>query len=186
MVAPENPDPSNLCDDVPPVEGPPKDSQGLQPLGLNEFNGQPVSWGFLINRLVLLAGVMSLAGFVAWLWNGKHHGAAGAELAIFSMVSCTVSAATAVLVVGVTAGGKSAFSGLMSSILFRTLGPLAAGTFWQLSRPDWPTDNLIQIHVPMFLVSLTVETILVVDIVSSSSRSRFTQGKGRISRNMHG
>ena len=142
--------------------------------------------GFLLARLVLLAGVMGVAGLIAWAWNEKHHGAVGAELAIFSMVSCAVSAGTALLVVGVTVGGKHAFAGLMSSILFRTLGPLAAGAAWQLLHEEWPVGNLIQIHVPMFLVSLTVETILVVDIVSSSSRSRIAQGKGRAPRNMHG
>ena len=92
----------------------------------------------------------------------------------------------ALLVVGITAGGKHSFAGLMSSILFRTLGPLALGMIWHQTHLDWPMQNVIQIHVPLFLVSLTVETILVVDIVSSSSRLGSSLGKGRTSRNMHG
>ena len=180
MTAPETPDPKS--EDAPKIEAVPVSEQG----GVESTASQGLPRGFLLARLVLLTGVMGVAGLIAWVWNGKHHGAVGVELAVFSMVSCTVSAGTALMVVGVTTGGKNAFAGLMSSILFRTLGPLAAGAVWQLSHPDWPTSNLIQIHVPMFLVSLTVETILVVDIVSSSSRSRFAQGKGRAPRNMHG
>lgn len=182
MTGPENPDPISTTDPS-SQDGP----DGVAPSESREATlGRVLPRGFLFARLVLLTGVMGVAGLIAWTWNGKHHGAAGAELAIFSMVSCTISAGTALLVVGVTAGGNSAFVGLLSSILFRTLGPLAAGAAWQSSHPDWPTDNLIQIHVPMFFVSLTVETILVVDIVSSSSPSKFAPGKGRAPRNMHG
>lgn len=90
------------------------------------------------------------------------------------------------LLVGVTTGGQHAFAGLLVSILFRTLGPLGAGVVWRLSRPDWSVDNLIAVHVPLFLVALTVETILVVDIVSTSSRSGTMLGKGRATRKMHG
>ena len=185
MTAPENPDPKS--EDATKIEAVSAGEQGRVQLTA----GQGLPRGFLLARLVLLAGVMGVAGLVAWVWNGKHHGAAGAELAVFSMVACTVSAGTALMVVGVTTGGKNSFAGLMCSILFRTLGPLAAGAVWQLSHPDWPAGNLIQIHVPMFFVSLTVETILVVDIVSSSGRCKTTliestPGKGRAPRNMHG
>ena len=150
--------------------------------------GHPVSWGFLWARLALLAGVVGLAGLYAWDWNGKKHGAAGAEFAIFSMLGCGCSAGTALLVVGLTAGKPHAFSGIMASMLFRTLGPLGLGGLWQMTHPDWPVQNLIEIHVPLFLVSLTVETILVVDIVSnsSSSSSAHLSGKDRITRKPHG
>ncbi len=162
-AAPSNPD------DVPPVV-------------------QRVSWRFLLARLVLLAGVVGLAGLVAWNWNGKRHGAVGAELAIFSMVGCGSSAGLALLVVGMTTGGPHAFSGIMCSILFRTLGPMGLGLVWQAIHPEWPVQNLIEIHVPLFLVSLTVETILVVDIVSDSSRSSSAHfsGKDRTTRKPHG
>ena len=138
-----------------------------------------VSWRFLLARLVLLAGVVGLAGLIAWDWNGKKHGTAGAEFAIFSMVGCGCSAGMALLVVGVTTGGPHAYSGIMCSILFRTLGPLGLGAIWQVTHPEWPVQNLIEIHVPLFLVSLTVETILVVDIVSNSSSSSSAHFSGK-------
>jgi hypothetical protein len=173
--APNKPDPSGPNSELP--------GKSLQaPLS----GGRPVPIGILFSRLVLLAGVVGLAGLVAWVWNGKRHGPAGADLAIFSMLACGGSAGMALFVVGVTAGGKSAFAGLMSSILFRTLGPLALGLIWHETHRDWPIENLIEIHVPLFLVSLTVETILVIDIVSNSSRPGSVLGKGRSSRNMHG
>ena len=143
-------------------------------------------WSAILARVLLLLGVVGLAGLVAWNWNQTQYGAAGATLALLSMSSCGLCAASALILVGVTAGTPHAFNGVMGSILLRTLGPLGAGAAWQLARPDWPVDNLIAVHVSLFLVSLTVETILVVDIVSSSSRSRFAQGKGRAPRNMHG
>ncbi len=175
--------PDNL-DPIPPSsESQPNLPKASSPEG--QSTGQRVSVGFLFSRLVLLAGVMGLAGLVAWVWNGKRHGPAGADLAIFSMLACGCSAGMALLVVGVTAGGQHAFAGLMSSILFRTLGPLALGLLWHQTHLDWPIDNLIEIHVPLFLVSLTVETILVVDIVSNSSPGSFL-GKGRSSRKLHG
>ena len=83
------------------------------------------------------------------------------------------------LVVGVTTGGPHAFTGVMCSILFRTLGPLGLGAIWQVTHPEWPVQNLIEIHVPLFLVSLTVETILVVDIVSNSSSSSSAHFSGK-------
>ena len=142
---------------------------------------------FLLARLVLLAGIVGLAGLIAWNWNGKKHGAVGAELAIFSMVGCGCSAALALLTVGLTAGGKRAFAGLLVSILFRTLGPLALGVVWRLLHPEWSIRNLTEVHVSLFLVSLTVETILVVDIVSNfSSSSANSSGKDRTSRKPHG
>lgn len=143
-------------------------------------------WLALVARLALLAGIVGVAGLVAWVLNEKSRGPAGAELAVFSAVTCGISAGAALLVVGMTAGGQQAFAGLLVSILFRTLGPLGAGVIWRLSRPDWPVENLIAVHVPLFLVALTVETILVVDIVSNSSRSGTTLGKGRATRKMHG
>ena len=141
--------------------------------------GTRVSWRFLLARLVLLAGVVGLAGLIAWSWNEKRHGAVGAELAIFSMVGCGCSAGLALLLVGVTTGGPHAFSGILCSILFRTLGPLGWGLVWQVIHPEWPVQNLIEIHVPLFLVSLTVETILVVDIVSNSSSSSSAHSSGK-------
>lgn len=185
MTAPEIPDPKSEC-----ISHAAAGAASVPEVPLPS-GGRGLPRGFLIARLMLLTGVVGVAGLIAWLWNGRHHGPEGAELAVFSMVSCAVSAGTALWVVGVTTGGQNAFAGLMCSILFRTLGPLAAGAVWRLSHPDWPTSNLIQIHVPMFLVSLTVETILVVDIVSSSGRCKTTliestPGKGRAPRNMHG
>ncbi len=142
---------------------------------------------FLLARLLLLAGIVGLAGLVAWNWNGKKYGAVGAELAIFSMVGCGCSAALALLTVGLTAGGKRAFAGLLVSILFRTLGPLALGVVWRLMHPEWSIRNLTEVHVSLFLVSLTVETILVVDIVSNfSTSSAISSGKDRITRKPHG
>jgi hypothetical protein len=142
---------------------------------------------FLLARLVLLAGIVGLAGLVAWDWNGKKHGAVGAELAIFSMVGCGCSAGLALLIVGLTAGGKRAYAGLLVSILFRTLGPMALGVVWRLMHPEWSIRNLTEVHVSLFLVSLTVETILVVDIVSNfSSSSANSSGKDRITRKPHG
>lgn len=151
-----------------------------------EIPAKSLGWFTLTARLALLAGIVGAAGLVAWVQNEKAHGPAGAELAIFSTVTCGVSAGAALVVVGVTTGGQHAFAGLLVSILFRTLGPLGAGVVWRLSRPDWPVDNLIAVHVPLFLVALTVETILVVDIVSTSSRSGTMLGKGRATRKMHG
>ena len=148
-------------------------------------SGQPVSWRFLLARLVLLAGVIGLAGLVARVWNERQHGPAGADLAMFSMLACGGSAGAALLVVGCTVGGRYAFAGLMSSILIRTLMPMGLGVVWHEGHPDWPVMNLVEIHVPLFLVSLTVETILVVDIVSNSSPGSFL-GKGRTSRKLHG
>ncbi len=177
---PERPDPKS--EDARPID----EVSASEQAGVESAAIRALPRGFLLARLVLLAGVMGLAGLIAWWWNGKHHGSAGAEFAIFSMVSCTVSAGTALWVVGMTTGGPQAFTGVMSSILFRTLGPLIAAAAWQLSHPGWPIDNLIQIHVPLFLVSLTVETILVVDIVSSSSTFVAPLGKGRAPRNTHG
>ncbi len=166
---PENPDPTSR-EATPPQERRP---------------GQPVSWKFLLARLVLLAGAVGLAGLVAWVWNVRQYGPAGAELAIFSMLACGGSAGVALLQVGCTVGGRYAFAGLMSSILFRTLMPMGLGVVWHETHLDWPVMNLVEIHVPLFLVSLTVETILVVDIVSNSSPGSFL-GKGRTSRNTHG
>ena len=146
-----------------------------------------LKWRILWPRLVLLAGVVGLAGLVAWEWNGKKHGAVGAEFAIFSMVGCGCSAGLALIVVGVTIGGPYAFSGILCSILFRTLGPLSLAVIWQATHPGWPMQNMIEIHVPLFLVSLTVETILVVDIVSNfSTSSENSSGKDRITRKPHG
>lgn len=146
----------------------------------------PMSWLAIAARLALLLGVVGVAGLVAWVLNEKAYGPAGVDLAIFSTVACGSSAGVALLVVSLTAGGRNSFAGLLVSILFRTLGPLGAGVVWRLLRPDWPVGNLIAVHVPLFLVALTVETILVVDIVSNSSRSGTTLGKGRATRKMHG
>ena len=178
---PENPDPTSLNSEASPLG----EAQGLQPLGLKSLSGRPISWRFLLARLVLLAGVVGLAGLVAWVWNQKQHGLAGAELAIFSMLVCGGSAGAALLLVGCTVGGPHAFAGLMGSILFRTLVPMGLGVVWHETHPNWPVMNVVEIHVPLFLVSLTVETILVVDIVSNSSPGSFL-GKGRASRKLHG
>ena len=175
---PENLDPSSLD----PTNRDPA-SEATPPQ--ERRTGQPVSWRFLLARLVLLAGVMGLAGLVARVWNERQHGAAGAELAIFSMWACGVSAGAALLAVGCTVGGSHAYAGLMSSILLRTLVPMGLGVIWHETHPDWPVMNIVEIHVPLFLVSLTVETILVVDIVSNSSPGSFL-GKGRTSRKLHG
>ncbi len=148
---------------------------------------QIARWPFLLARLVLLAGIVGVAGLIAWHWNGKKHGAVGAELAIFSMLGCGCSAGLALLTVGLTTGGQRAFAGLMISILFRTLGPLALGVVWRLMHPEWSIKNLTEVHVSLFLVSLTVETILVVDIVSNFSKtSANSSGKDRITRKPHG
>lgn len=146
-----------------------------------------LKWTQVASRLLLLTGVVGLAGLVAWIRNGRIHGHAGAELALSSMLVCGGSAAGALTVVGMTAGGPRAFAGLLCSILIRTLVPLAFGVVWQVQHRDWPVRNLIEVHVSLFFVSLTVETILVVDIVCSSVRSAsslnvFTPGKGRDSR----
>ncbi len=164
-------------------ENPDFSNQAIPPQG--RLTGRPVSWKFLIARLVLLAGVVGLAGLVARVWNERQHGPAGAELAMFSMLACGGSAGAALLVVGCTVGGQHAFAGLMSSILIRTLVPMGLGVIWHETHPDWPVMNVVEIHVPLFLVSLTVETILVVDIVSKSSPGSFL-GKGRTSRKLHG
>ena len=157
------------------------DANNLDKVLVSSPTVRRVTGRLLLSRLVLLAGVVGVAGLVAWVWNGKRHGAVGAELAIFSMVGCGCSAGMALLVVGWTAGGPHAISGILTSILFRTLGPLGLGGLWQVTHPDWPVQNLIEIHVPLFLVSLTVETILVIDIVSNftSSSSAHTSGKDR-------
>ena len=177
MAAPNNPD----------NEGPADADQGRISPRASSVSHQ-AKWRFLLARLILLAGVVGLAGSVAWNWNEKTHGAVGAELAVFSTLGCGFSAGMALLVVGVTTGGPHAFSGILCSILFRTLGPLGLGVIWQVTHPDWPLQNFIEIHVPLFLVSLTVETILVVDIVSnfSSLSSAHPSGKDRITRKPHG
>ena len=145
-----------------------------------------VPWSVILARVSLLLGVVGLAGLIAWNWNEKQYGAAGATLALLSMSSCGLCSASALVLVGVTAGTPQAFNGVMGSILLRTLGPLGVGAAWQLTHPNWPVDNLIAVHVSLFLVSLTVETILVVDIVSNSSGSETTLGKGRATRKEHG
>ncbi len=178
-AAPSDPEPVKISSEAESVV------KELSPCGAS-LTARPVSWRFLLARMAVLAGAMSLAGLVAGMWNERRHGAVGAELAIFSTLGCGCSAGLALLVVGITAGGKHSYAGLMSSILFRTLGPLALGTIWHQMHLDWPMENVIQIHVPLFLVSLTVETILVVDIVSSSTRLGSSLGKGRTSRNTHG
>lgn len=151
-----------------------------------DSHGTRTSWKALAARLALLAGFVGVAGLVAWVLNEKQIGKAGSELAIFSAITCGFSAGAALFLVGLTTGTQRAFAGLLISILFRTLGPLAAGLYWRLTRPDWPIDNLIAVHVPLFLVALTVETILVVDIVSTSSQTGLLLGKGRATRKMHG
>ncbi len=143
-------------------------------------------WSAILGRVSLLLGVVGLAGLVAWNWNEKQYGEAGAALALLSMSSCGLCAASALILVGVTAGTPQAFNGVMGSILLRTLGPLGVGAAWQLTHPDWPVSNLIAVHVSLFLVSLTVETILVVDIVSNSPGSDTSLGKGRAARKKHG
>jgi hypothetical protein len=143
-------------------------------------------WRVFLPRLFILLGVMGVAGGVAWRHNEKRYGSAGAEPVIFSVVVCGVSAGSALAVVAFTANSAQAFNGILGSILLRTLGPLFGGLIWKVARPDWSPDNFFRIHVPMFLVSLTVETILVVDIVSNSSRFITPMGKGRAERKMHG
>jgi len=145
-----------------------------------------LGWRALVARLALLIGVIGAAGIVAWVFNERAMGPAGSQLVFFSMATCAVSAGAALFLVGVTTGTQRSFAGLLVSILFRTLGPLLAGLIWRLWKPDWPVSNLIAVHVPLFLVALTVETILVVDIVSTCSRSGTMLGKGRATRKMHG
>lgn len=176
MAAPNTPDAEGHDGTDPSVSSTTTTSQ-------NEIARLP----FLLARLVLLAGIVGLAGLVAWNWNGKNHGAVGAELAIFSTVGCGCCAGLALLIVGLTAGGRRAFAGLLVSILFRTLGPLALGVVWRLIHPEWSIRNLTEVHVSLFLVSLSVETILVVDIVSNFTKSSAnSSGKDRITRKPHG
>ena len=143
-------------------------------------------WRVLLPRLIILFGVIGVAGAVAWRHNEKLYGSAGADPVIFSIVVCGVSAGSALAVVAFTANSAQAFNGILGSILLRTLGPLFGGLIWKVARPDWSPDNFFGVHVPMFLVSLTVETILVVDIVSNSCQFITPLGKGRAERKMHG
>lgn len=176
MAAPDNQNTEGSCGDNPHAS--PTAGSSRIP---------PARFPFLLVRLVLLAGIVGLAGLVAWNWNGKTHGPVGAELAIFSMLGCGCSAGLALLTVGLTAGGKRAFAGLLVSILFRTLGPLALGVVWRLIHPEWSIRNLTEVHVSLFLVSLTVETVLVIDIVSNfSSSTANSSGKDRVTRKPHG
>ena len=147
---------------------------------------ETIGWLGILSRVSLLWGVVGAAGLVACVWNRRLFGEAGVELAVYAMVACGLFAGAALAVVGWTSGSSNAFGGILLSILIRSFGPISASFYWQASHRDWPVNNLIAVFVPIFLVALTVETILVVDIVSTSSRSGTTLGKGRATRKMHG
>ncbi|RLS52096.1 MAG: hypothetical protein DWH91_17490 [Planctomycetota bacterium] len=152
-----------------------------EPLAQGE---RPSIWA-VVKRLLLLAGVMALAGVVVGYWN-QELGATGPHLVWMSATCCGLSASAALILVAVTVSTSWAFQGILGSILLRTFIPLAMGIIWVVIHAEWSTKKLIAVHVPLFLVSLTVETILVVDIVSTSSRFGTMLGKGRVSRKMHG
>ncbi len=78
-------------------------------------------------RLALLAGIVGAAGLVAWVLNEKSRGPAGAELAVFSAVTCGISAGVALLVVGMTTGGQQASLGCWSQFCFELSGHWAPG-----------------------------------------------------------
>jgi len=135
----------------------------------------------VISRVVVLGVVMAVAGGIACIWAPHAR-----DLILYSSLACGGFAAVALMIVGLTAGQSASFSGVMVSIAVRTLGPLGALGVLKVQHPTTGFSDLATVFVPMFLVSLTVETILVVDIVSNSSDPATSTGKGRAERKMHG
>lgn len=111
----------------------------------------------------LLLGTTAVLAGVAAGWVGFHrHGLAGLAAVVAADVTCTLAAAAALVLAGSLRNTPHAVSGILGGTLVRMLAPLAVALGCRLTAPELVRAGLFGWLLLFFLLTLTVETLLLV------------------------
>jgi hypothetical protein len=114
------------------------------------------AWAWLSAAVVLgIFAALAISSEGAWL-----------AIAVAAGV-CWLAASAALWVSGLAAGSKQVVSGVLGGTLLRTGLPLAAGMWLQTNRPALVTAGVMQYLLGFFLLTLCVETYLVVRLTGA-------------------
>ena len=113
----------------------------------------------------LLALVMLLAFAGIGAWNYSRHGLPGVWTALLSVVTCWLSATSALILTGLFTNTANALQAQLGSIALRTMVPLMFAIVLEQSVPWLANTGLFATMVPAYLVALATETLLSVWLI---------------------
>jgi hypothetical protein len=118
---------------------------------------------------LVLTLLMAIAGGLAVVVGHNKFGQAGIVTASIAGTVCWLSALAALLVVAMTTATPSALAGVFGAMALRSGIPFVSAAVLATLVPSLKSSGLIGMFLVFFLVSLTVETVLSVVIVSGPS-----------------
>ena len=122
----------------------------------------------LMLACLLLAIAALVAGLAAGWFACIRQGAAGVAAVAVADACCSLSATAALLLAGSLRNTPHAISGILGGTLVRMTAPLAAAAGCKLVAPELFQAGLLGWMVVFFLLTLAIETLLLVGVVSSS------------------
>jgi hypothetical protein len=126
---------------------------------------------------MLIAAVV-LGSVVLGAYQYVEHGIAGIEAAAIAALTCGLSSLGALIVAGRLRGTPYAVAGQLGGSLFRILPPLVVVLLLQPRLPLVTAAGLFGCTVACFLLTLLVETVLLVRLVRSPSGASGRLGPG--------
>ncbi len=123
--------------------------------------------GMILFTAAILAGVSVVVAQGAF----EKHGTSGATASYVAAGLCWVTSTVALVVVFGFRKNSASVSGLLVSIIIRTLGPLCLGHALGRMFPDLAEAGLFGFVVIHYLVSLLLETVFAVRILSRKQKA---------------
>ena len=127
---------------------------------------------------LLLGAFACLAGLAAGCFAYSRQGAIALQAVAVADITCWLSATAALLLAGSLRNTPHAISGILGGTLVRMTAPLAASAGCKLLAPELFQAGLLGWMVVFFLLTLAIETLLLVGVVSSSRAALGAAWKG--------
>ena len=132
----------------------------------------------LIRAIVVLSAVVFTAFVVMAMLAWQRHQSIGVLAAVLATAVCWTSSVAALCLTYRTAGSPNALSGVMGGIMLRTGVPMAFGIIGSSANSQLANAGLLGMTMLMFLLSLAVETLMAVGIVSASQTHKSNVSSG--------
>ena len=125
----------------------------------------------LIKAIVVLSTVVFVAFVVLATVAWQRHQSIGVLAAVLATAVCWSSSVAALCLTYRTTGSPNALAGVMGGIMLRTGIPMAFGIIGSSANSQLANAGLLGMTMLMFLLSLAVETLMAVGIVTASQKN---------------
>jgi hypothetical protein len=134
----------------------------------------------------MLSVVMAVGGCIGAAIGHERYGSNGIVSALLAAAICWIASLSALLLVAITAATPNALTGTFGAMGLRTGVPLASAFVLAVSSPTLAKAGIVGMLLCFFLVSLMVETVLSVVIVSAPSAGASHNTESNTSSKTHG